>query len=46
MEGVEVVAWLRTVAEWLLADNATLARVVGAFASARCGGSFSCVGFG
>lgn len=28
------------------ADSETLARVVGAFASARCGGSFGSVGFG
>lgn len=46
MEGVKVVAWLRTAAQWLFADSATLARVVGAFASARCGGSFGSVGFG
>ncbi|ATV31833.1 hypothetical protein CTM46_09905 [Prevotella intermedia] len=46
VEGVKVVAWLRTAAQWLFADSATLARVVGAFASARCGGSFGSVGFG
>ncbi len=46
VESVKVVAWFRTAAQWLFTYAATSARVAGAFASARCGGSFSCVGFG
>ena len=46
MEGVEVVAWVGRQHNGGFADSATLARVVGASASARCGGSFGSVGFG
>ncbi|WP_144264689.1 hypothetical protein [Prevotella intermedia] len=46
MESVEVVAWVRASAQGRLADSATSATVVGASASARCGGSFGSVSFG
>ncbi|ATV29692.1 hypothetical protein CTM63_10810 [Prevotella intermedia] len=46
VESVEVVAWVRASAQGRLADSATSARVVGASASAQCGGSFGSVGFG